>query len=141
MANEKNLRPIKKGELSKEEAKRRGSLGGKRSVQAKKEYKTLQDLTKMLLSKPMTSKLKKTIETDFPELNAEEMTIGAALIVSQIKSCLAEGNTKAFLALRDTSGEKPVERIATTDSDGNDVTTIVFEGVEPTTPQNVGNGG
>ena len=39
MANEKNLKPIKKGQLSKEEAKRRGKKGGIKSAQVRKEIK------------------------------------------------------------------------------------------------------
>ena len=31
MANSENLKPVKKGDLTKEEAKRRGSNGGKKS--------------------------------------------------------------------------------------------------------------
>ena len=39
MPNIENLKPIKKGELSKEEAKKRGSNGGKASVEARREQK------------------------------------------------------------------------------------------------------
>ncbi len=48
MANEKNLKPIKT--LSKEEAKRRGSKGGKKSVEVRREKKTIQTLLKDLLN-------------------------------------------------------------------------------------------
>ena len=43
MANEKNLKPIKKGQLSKEEAKRRGSKGGKKSAEVRKARKTFSE--------------------------------------------------------------------------------------------------
>ncbi len=44
MANKQNLQPIKKGELSKEEAKKRGSAGGKRSVEVRKERKAIREM-------------------------------------------------------------------------------------------------
>ena len=50
MANNENLRPIKKGELSKAEAKRRGSLGGKKSVESRRARKTLKEALLGLLS-------------------------------------------------------------------------------------------
>lgn len=50
MANSENLRPIKKGELSKEEAKRRGSLGGKKSGESRRARKTLKEALLGLLS-------------------------------------------------------------------------------------------
>lgn len=43
MANDQNLKPIKKGELSKDEAKRRGSKGGKASAKARMERKLIKD--------------------------------------------------------------------------------------------------
>ena len=50
MANEKNLIPIKN--LSKEEAKKRGSKGGKASAKSKKEKRTIQALLNDLLNNP-----------------------------------------------------------------------------------------
>ena len=50
MANNENLRPIKKGELSKAEAKRRGSLGGKKSGESRRARKTLKEALLGLLS-------------------------------------------------------------------------------------------
>ena len=48
MANEKNLKPIKT--LSKEEAKRRGSKGGKNSVKSRREKKTIQNILNAFLN-------------------------------------------------------------------------------------------
>ena len=49
MANVQNLKPIKT--LSNEEAKKRGSVGGKRSVQVKRERKLLSAMYADLLAK------------------------------------------------------------------------------------------
>lgn len=88
MANEQNLRPpIKKGELSSEEARRRGSLGGKASVAARKERKLIKDRI-----------LERMSESDWDTM-IDNLIARAA------------GTDKAFEVLRDTIGEKPVERI------------------------------
>lgn len=86
MPNEENLKPIKKGELSKEEAKRRGQLGGKKSVEKRRERKLLKDELIMLLSSGQTQE-----------------KISLALIQEAL-----DGNVKAFEVIRDTIGEKPI---------------------------------
>lgn len=88
MPNEENLKPIKKGELSKEEAKRRGQLGGKKSVEKRRERKLLKDELIMLLSSGQTQE-----------------KISLALIQEAL-----DGNVKAFEVIRDTIGEKPISK-------------------------------
>ena len=90
MANEQNL--IKKGKargLTSEEAQRIGSLGGKASVKARAERKTLREELLLLLS-----------EGDI------QNKISLALLKQAEK-----GNTKAYEIIRDTVGEKPKENI------------------------------
>ena len=99
MANEQNLRPIRKGQLSKEEATRRGSKGGKKSVQKRRERKALKEQLLLLL------------ETG----NAQEQ-----LCTSLFEKALS-GDVRAFEVIRDTIGEKPVDKVAQTDGEGNDV--------------------
>lgn len=99
MANEKNLRPFRKGELSKEEATKRGSKGGKKSVQKRRERKALKEQLLLLL------------ETG----NAQE-----ELCTSLFEKALS-GDVRAFEVIRDTIGEKPVDKVAQTDGEGNDV--------------------
>lgn len=98
MANEKNLKPIKKGELSKEEAKKRGSKGGKRSVQVRRERKTMKEMLDYLLQQDITNKqgeTKNTLEV---------------MMTAQIKEAI-KGNTKAAQFVRDTIGEMPTQKI------------------------------
>lgn len=87
MANEQNLRPIKKGELSSEEAKRRGSNGGKKSAQKRKEIKLIKDRI-----------LERMGEDDWDQM---------------IDNLIARAtdDTKSFETLRDTIGQKPVEKV------------------------------
>lgn len=87
MANEQNLKPIKKGELSSEEAKRRGSNGGKKSAQKRKEIKLIKDRI-----------LERMGESDWDQM---------------IDNLIARAtdDTKSFETLRDTIGQKPVEKV------------------------------
>ena len=87
MANEKNLVPIKKGELSSEEAKRRGSAGGKKSAQVRRENKLIKDRI-----------LERMGESDWD-----------TLIDNLIER--ASVDTKSFEVLRDTIGQKPTDKI------------------------------
>ena len=85
--NEQNLKPIKKGELSSEEAKRRGSNGGKKSAQKRKEIKLIKDRI-----------LERMGEDDWDQM---------------IDNLIARAtdDTKSFETLRDTIGQKPVEKV------------------------------
>lgn len=86
MANEQNLKPIKT--LSSEEAKRRGSVGGKKSAEVRRARKTF------------NKSLVEALENN----NTQEAIVKA--IINQAKS----GNIKAFEVIRDTVGEKPVDK-------------------------------
>lgn len=88
MANIDNLKPYKKGELSSEEAKKRGSKGGKKSVESRRARKTLKEELELLLS-----------------MDDSQNKISLALIDKAIK-----GDIKAFEVIRDTIGEKPTEK-------------------------------
>ena len=54
MANEKNLKPIRA--LSTEEAKKRGSAGGKASGEARRKRKALREQMQLLLELPVTNR-------------------------------------------------------------------------------------
>lgn len=90
MANEKNLIPL--NERTKSKQREIASKGGKASVEAKRKRKTLREELLLLLD----------------DGNTRE-AVSAALIRSAKK-----GSVKAFEVLRDTIGERPVERSAHT---------------------------
>lgn len=85
MATIENLKPVK----SKEEAREKGRKGGIASGKARAERKALKEELLLLLSEGNTQK-----------------KISLSLIKEAIK-----GNTKAFEVIRDTIGEKPVEKV------------------------------
>lgn len=90
MANEQNLKPVR----STAEAKRLGTAGGKKSGESRREKKKLRELLEILLQRPAEGG---------NGTNAEAMT------VALFNKALA-GDTKAFELIRDTIGEKPVEK-------------------------------
>lgn len=87
MANEQNLKPLRKGELSSEEAKRRGSLGGVRSAEVRRENKLIKDRI-----------LERMGESDWD-------TMIDNLIAR------ASEDTRSFEVLRDTIGQKPKDSL------------------------------
>lgn len=112
MANEQNLRP---GEyhLSKEEAKK----GGKASAEARRKKRDLRAALEVLL------------EREVADGNGGTITGAQALTARLYKEAL-KGNVKAFEVLRDTVGQKPVEKVVVADVDQNiidEVEKAVFE--------------
>ena len=93
MANEQNLKPVK----SKKEARERGRKGGLASGEARRKRKTLKEELLLMLS-----------EGDIQE------KISIALINEAINGNNAGSVTKAFEVIRDTIGERPVEKVQAT---------------------------
>ena len=92
----KNLIPTNK--RSKEEAKRLGKKGGIASGKARREKKTLRQCLEILLEK--TLKDKKGIEMS-----------GAEAVSLKVFEKALKGDIRAFEVLRDTAGQKPVEKV------------------------------
>lgn len=86
-----------------EQAREYGRKGGLRSAEKRKERKRLQDIVRTMLAAD---------SKDDPDV-----TVGEALVASMIENALA-GDVKAFVALRDTAGDKPTERTRTEHTGG-----------------------
>ncbi len=108
MANEKNLQPIKT--LTKEEAKKRGSNGGKASVESRRKRKAMREQLESLLNMPVkNTKLKAQISSQLGIKSGDidnQMAITVALYQKALR-----GDTKAYELIRDTIGEKPIEQV------------------------------
>ena len=89
MANEQNLKPVS----SKEEARERGRKGGLASVEARRKRKTLKEELLLMLSDGET-----------------QQSVTLALVEKAIS-----GDTKAFEVIRDTIGEKPIDKVMVAD--------------------------
>ena len=97
MANEQNLKHFT-SEQSREKAVENGRNGGKASGESKRARKTLREELLALLSQD--------IKTD----DGGKINTQVAMSTSLIKEAI-DGNTKAFELVRDTIGEKPVDKV------------------------------
>lgn len=88
MANEKNLKPIKKGQLSSEEAKKRGAAGARKREEKKAKERIFAESIKLMLT-----------DDDWREI-----------ILNAIER--AKDSDKAFEVIRDTLGQKPKDQVA-----------------------------
>lgn len=93
MANEQNLKPSEY-KLSQEEAKR----GGIASGEARRAKRDLRRALEALLEKEIKSS------------NGEVLSGAEAIALKQVEKAL-RGDTKAFEVVRDTVGQKPVEKV------------------------------
>ena len=104
MANEKNLKPLNK--RSKKKARELGAKGGKASGEARRRKRDLKLAMQALL------------EADIKDNKTGEKMSGAeAIAMAQMKKAL-KGDAKAFELVRDTSGQKPVEKVEQVNIDG-----------------------
>ena len=89
MDGKENLRPVS----SKDEARERGRKGGLASGEARRKRKTLKEELLLMLSEGET-----------------QQSVTLALIEKAMS-----GDTKAFEVIRDTIGEKPVDKVMIAD--------------------------
>lgn len=97
MANEQNLRPFT-SDQNREEAMKNGSKGGKASGEARRRKRDLRLALEALLEK------------EFKGDDGELLSGAELLALKQFKKGI-EGDTKAFEVIRDTAGQKPVEKV------------------------------
>ena len=102
MANNDNLKPFDSNQ-NREEAKKNGRKGGIKSGEAKRRRKTMRAMLDYLLEKELTSK------------NGEKATTLEAMMTAMIKQGL-NGNVKAVEFIRDTTGQKPTEKVEATNA-------------------------
>ena len=95
MANEQNLL---KGDDIHKFTHEEHSKGGKASAEARRQKKNLRLALEMLLEK------------DFKDRDGNTVS-GAEAITAKLFQQAMNGNVKAFETLRDTVGQKPVEKI------------------------------
>lgn len=94
MANEQNLKPIRSKSRARE-LQKKSAQARTRNAEARKDLKKIIDL---LFEKEYTSK------------DGTKVTGAEAIAMKQMEKAM-KGDTKAFEVLRDTAGQKPVERV------------------------------
>lgn len=105
--NVQNLRPYNKTDriLSVEEAKRLGSLGGKKSGQVRRQKKTMRETIINMISQEVDPDKLASMGVDIDSLGGD-YTYQAAIIAAMLREAV-NGDTKAMALLRDTMGEQP----------------------------------
>jgi hypothetical protein len=112
MAREDKLKPVR----TKQEASERGRKGGIASGIARREKKTFRAALELLLDR---------------RLEGSSLTGREAVAVALFEKAMS-GDVKAFQELRDTVGEKPVDKQELSGPDGSAVSSeIVVSFVEP----------
>lgn len=98
MANEQNLKPCVY-KLSQEEAKR----GGKKSAETRRNKKMLRECLEALLEGEV-------------ECEGNKLSISEAMAATAVQAAL-RGDWKAWELVRDTAGQKPVDKVVTAEVD------------------------
>lgn len=94
--------------LSTEEARK----GGKNSVETRRRKKTFRELIEQFGELEVKNpKIRRTMEE--LGVNPEEFTNDMAAVIGQYMQA-QKGNTSAFLGIRDTKGEKPIDKVEQT---------------------------
>lgn len=117
--NEQNLKP-----LTTKKAREIGSKGGKASAEARRKKRDLRQAIEILL------------ETDIEGDDGQVQSGAEALAIAQFKKAL-KGDTRAFEVLRDTCGQKPIEKVQVAEVDQdviNDVERAVLDMEEESKP-------
>lgn len=125
MANEQNLRPTKKGELSTEQAKKLGSKGGKASVIAKRNKATIMGALNDMLSQPAKnwSKEKAHYTAKILGCKVEDVSTRDIVMASLLRNA-TKGEISSIRELFDRVEGKPTQSI---DHRNTQTTPIVFD--------------
>lgn len=107
MANEQNLIPNE--QRTPKERRENASKAGKASAKKRAERKKFNELFNNYLDKKVTNEQIKEQMLQFG-FTDEECTNKNAIVFAQYKEAL-KGSTQAFIAVRDTIGEKPKDNI------------------------------
>lgn len=101
-----DLIPI--NQLTEEEQKEFVKKGGVASGIARRKKRALKEVVKMIVGLKVTDEIRKRLENISPEL-AENLKIEEAIALGQVNGAI-KGNPKCAEWIRDTMGEKPIER-------------------------------
>lgn len=103
-------------ELTAERQREIASMGGKASAEARRKKRDLRLAMEMLLEQDITGK------------DGTQKSGAEAIAVAQFKKAL-KGDSKAFEVVRDTAGQKPVDKIQVAEVDQsviNDIEGMVY---------------
>lgn len=106
MANNGNLKPFKPGD----DARNNGRKGGIASGKARRDKREMQESARLILAMPLTDGEAADVEAlSLARADGGNFTIEEASLIAAARKAL-EGDYKALEFLRDTAGEKPIDR-------------------------------
>lgn len=88
-----------------------GRLGGLKSVEVRRKKKAMKEQLELLLSMPLDNKAVCDLEKvkGFKNLKGKNVTVQDAILIAQVQKAL-KGDKGAAEYVRDTAGQKPVEK-------------------------------
>lgn len=100
------------GEMTPEERKEMGRIGGIKSGETKRRKKAMKEVLGILLDMPMKAGKAADVESikNFAALRGRNITVNEAILISQIQRAI-QGDVKSAEFVRDTSGQRPIEDI------------------------------
>jgi hypothetical protein len=107
MANEQNLRPVS---VSREKAREYGRKGGKATQKKRLQIKSFKEACQLFMDMKCPDGVAREIKKHFPVLEDTQINGLTAMVFAQ-KAKALKGDSKAFELIRDTAGEKPIDRI------------------------------
>ena len=102
--NDENLRKGERTRFTKENASEKGKAGGVASGKKRRDKKLLKDCLEILLERKITAK------------DGTVMT-GAEAISAKVFQLALKGDLRAFEIIRDTTGQKPKEKLVVNEVD------------------------
>lgn len=97
---------------SYEERKKNGSIGGKKSVEVRRNRKRAEEILNVFLAMPLKKRQNADIEEiqSFEQLKGKNITVNEAIQLRQVQKAL-NGDLASAQYIRDTVGDKPIEKV------------------------------
>ena len=112
-----NLKPFsKENPPSQELVKEIGAKGGKKKAENQRRKKQLKEAYETLAGLKVAENISSDLLTALGQKKKKSLDIPEAIMLAQIVEAL-NGNTKAATFIRDTIGEKPIEKVAMAEID------------------------
>lgn len=112
MANIENLSPDALKKITPEQRRENGRKGGIKSGEVRRRNRQIRDTLSMLMD--TTIKKGKKVDTekikDLSKVHDMNLTTEQAMVLAMINKAMS-GDVSAFVAIRDTLGEKPTDKV------------------------------
>jgi len=116
--------------LTNEEAKAMGRLGGLKSVQVRREKKSMMELANIILNNQETSKAVEKMQKVYPNMKVEDITNGFIMLAKQVEKA-RNGELPSLNFLVEMAGQKPTADTAININNNLEPKTINVTFVKP----------